>query len=127
MSSFLLPNAAFLAGGALEEAIANTSDGLLTGEIIPLVGNTQKSPDFMEFLKILDKNNRGGQDTIRIILDSHSAHKPKETLRFLNTIPDGKFEFVFTTKHRTWLNIIENMLFKHDSFCSAIYFLKLTT
>lgn len=59
MSSFLLPNAAFLAGGALEEAIANTSDGLLTGEIIPLVGNTQKSPDFMEFLKILDKNNRG--------------------------------------------------------------------
>ena len=46
---------------------------LLTGEAIPLVSETHKSSDFIEFLKILDKKYPS-QDTIRIILDNHSAH-----------------------------------------------------
>lgn len=62
------------------QAIANTSDGLRpkkgNGEAIPLVGSTHKSSDFIEFLKILDKKYPA-QDTIRIILDNHSAHKSK--------------------------------------------------
>ena len=40
---------------------------LLTGEAIPLVSETHKSSDFIEFLKILDKKYPS-QDTIRIIL-----------------------------------------------------------
>ncbi len=50
---------------------------LLTGEAIPLVSETHKSSDFIEFLKILDKKYPS-QDTIRIILDNHSAHTSKE-------------------------------------------------
>lgn len=84
---------------------------LLTGEAIPLVSNTHKSSDFIEFLKILDKKYPA-QDTIRIILDNHSAHKSKETRRFLSTMPDGRFEFVFTPKHGSWLNMIESFFSK---------------
>ncbi len=84
---------------------------LLTGEAIPLVSSTHKSSDFIEFPKMLDKKYPA-QDTIRIILDNHSAHKSKETRRFLETMPDGRFEFVFTPKHGSWLNMIESFFSK---------------
>lgn len=84
---------------------------LLTGEAVPLASSTHKSSDFIEFLKILDKKYPA-QDTIRIILDNHSAHKSKETRRFLSTMPDGRFEFVFTPKHGSWLNMIESFFSK---------------
>ena len=84
---------------------------LLTGEAIPLVSETHKSSDFIEFLKILDKKYPS-QDTIRIILDNHSAHTSKETRRFLDTMPKGRFKFVFTPKHGSWLNMIESFFNK---------------
>lgn len=55
---------------------------LLTGEAVPLVSDTHKSADFVRFLKILDLKYPA-QDTIRIILDNHSAHTSKETKAFL--------------------------------------------
>lgn len=84
---------------------------LLTGEAIPLVRDTHKSSDFIDFLKILDKKYPS-QDTIRIILDNHSAHTSKETKRFLATMPKERFEFVFTPKHGSWLNMIEGFFGK---------------
>ncbi len=84
---------------------------LLTGEAIPLVSETHKSSDFIEFLKILDKKYPS-QDTIRIILDNHSAHTSKETRSFLDTMPKGRFKFVFTPKHGSWLNMIESFFSK---------------
>ncbi len=84
---------------------------LLTGEAIPLISDTHKSSDFIEFLKILDKKYPA-QDTIRIILDNHSAHTSKETCRFLDTMPKGRFKFVFTPKHGSWLNMIESFFSK---------------
>ena len=84
---------------------------LLTGEAIPLVSETHKSSDFIEFLKILDKKYPL-QDTIRIILDNYSAHTSKETQRFLDTMPKGRFKFVFTPKHGSWLNMIESFFSK---------------
>lgn len=84
---------------------------LLTGEAIPLVSETHKSSDFIEFLKILDKKYPS-QDTIRIILDNHSAHTSKETRRFLDTMPKGRFKFVFTPKQGSWLNMIESFFSK---------------
>ena len=84
---------------------------LLTGEAIPLVSETHKSSDFIEFLKILDRKYPS-QDTIRIILDNHSAHTSKETRRFLDTMPKGRFKFVFTPKHGSWLNMIESFFSK---------------
>ena len=84
---------------------------LLTGLAVPVVSNTHKSSDFIEFLKILDKKYPS-QDTIRIILDNHSAHTSKETRRFLDTMPKGRFKFVFTPKHGSWLNMIESFFSK---------------
>lgn len=83
---------------------------LLTGEAIPLVSETHKSSDFVEFLEKLNKKYPEG-DKIRIILDNHSAHTSRETQAYLNTIP-GRFEFVFTPKHGSWLNMIEGFFGK---------------
>lgn len=90
----------------------------LTGKAIPLVSETHKSSDFIEFLKILDKKYPS-QDTIQIILDNHSAHTSKETRRFLDTMPKGRFKFVFTPKHGSWLNLIESFFSKmpRQMFC----------
>lgn len=55
---------------------------LLTGEAIPLVRQTHKSSDFIEFLKILDAKYPEG-DTIRLILDNHSAHTSRRRGSFL--------------------------------------------
>jgi len=84
---------------------------LLTGEAIPLVSDTHKSSDFVRFLKILDLKYPE-QDTIRIILDNHSAHTSKETKAFLSTMPEWRFEFVFTPKHGSWLNMVESFFSK---------------
>lgn len=78
---------------------------LFTGEAIPLVSNTHKSSDFIEFLKILD-NKYPENEKIRLILDNHSAHTSKETREYLESKP-GRFELVFTPKHGSWLNMIE--------------------
>jgi transposase len=83
---------------------------LITGEAIPLVRETHKSSDFIDFLKILDNKYPKG-DKIRMVLDNHSAHTSKETRSFLATIP-GRFEFVFTPKHGSWLNMIEGFFGK---------------
>ena len=83
---------------------------LLSGEAIPLVSETHKSSDFMTFLKKLDEKYPKG-DIIRIILDNHSAQTSKETQEYLNTV-SGRFEFVFTPKHGSWLNMIEGFFSK---------------
>ena len=83
---------------------------LLTGEAIPLVRNTHNSDDFIDFLKILDERYAAG-DTIQIILDNHSVHTSKKVKQFLSTMP-GRFVFVFTPKHGSWLNMIEGFFGK---------------
>lgn len=84
---------------------------LLTGEAIPLVSETHKSSDFIQFLKKLDVHYPK-QDKIQIILDNHSAHTSKETRNYLATMPEGRFEFIFTPKHGSWLNMIESFFSK---------------
>lgn len=88
---------------------------LLTGEIIPLVSDTHKSADFVNWLKMLD-DRYPEQDTLRLVLDNHSAHTSKETQRYLATRP-GRFEFVFTPKHGSWLNLIESFFGKMAKQC----------
>ena len=84
---------------------------LLTGEAIPYVSDTHKSSDFIELLKKLDAKYPEG-DIIRIVCDNHSAHKSKETRNYLATRPEGRFVFVFTPKHGSWLNLIESFFSK---------------
>lgn len=84
---------------------------LLTGEAVPLVSDTHKSSDFVSFLKILDAKYPEG-DTIRLILDNHSAHTSKETRLYLTTLSEDRFVFVFTPTHASWLNMIESFFSK---------------
>ncbi len=83
---------------------------LLTGEAIPLVRDTHTSDDFIDFLKILNEKYPEG-DTIRIVLDNHSVHTSKKVKDYLSTMP-GRFIFVFTPKHGSWLNMIEGFFGK---------------
>jgi len=48
---------------------------------------------------------------IKLILDNHSAHISKETRGYLQTMHQ-RFVFVFTPKHGSWLNLIENQFSK---------------
>lgn len=83
---------------------------LLSGVSIPHVSETHKSSDFICFLKKLDEKYPKG-DKIRLILDNHSAHTSRGTQEYLNSIP-GRFEFVFTPTHGSWLNMIEGFFSK---------------
>ena len=80
---------------------------LLTGEATPLVSETHKSSDYVEFLKILDGKYPKG-DLIRIVLDDVSARTSAETRRYLATVP-GRFEFVSAPRHGSWLNLVEGL------------------
>lgn len=83
---------------------------LQTGEAIPLVSETHNSRDYIEFLKILDNRYPKG-DKIRIVLDNLKVHTSEETRKYLATVP-GRFEFVFTPKHGSWLNMVEGFFSK---------------
>ena len=78
---------------------------LHTGKVIPLVRDRHRSREFIEFLTEIDKEYPEDWK-IRVILDNHSSHVSKETKAWLLTKP-GRFEFVFTPKHGSWLNMIE--------------------
>ena len=83
---------------------------LLSGEVLGLVRKRHRSAEFIEFLKMADAHYPTGA-RIRIVLDNHSAHISKETRRFLATLPN-RFEFTFTPKHGSWLNLIESFFGK---------------
>ncbi len=83
---------------------------LQTGEAIPLVRDTHNSKDYIEFLKILDKKYPK-KDKIRLVLDNLRVHSSEETRKYLASKP-GRFEFVFTPKHGSWLNLVEGFFSK---------------
>jgi transposase len=84
---------------------------LLTGKVHALVKDRHRSREFIEFLGLLDKAYP--TDTaIKVILDNHSAHISKETKAWLAQQPAGRFEFTFTPKHGSWLNLIEGFFSK---------------
>ena len=41
-----------------------------------------------------------------MVLDNHSAHISKEAMAYLSSRP-GRFQYVHTPKHGSWLNLIE--------------------
>jgi transposase len=49
---------------------------------------------------------------IKLILDNHSAHISRETKAWLAAQPEGRFQFTFTPKHGSWLNLIEGFFSK---------------
>ena len=83
---------------------------LHTGKIIAQVHDRHRSKEFIELLKELDAYYPE-QSTVRIVLDNHSAHVSKETMKYLASRP-GRFVYVHTPKHGSWLNLVESAFSK---------------
>ena len=83
---------------------------LLTGHVHGLVRGRHRSAEFVELLTALDSYYPASW-TIRVICDNHSAHVSKETKRYLSK-HTGRFNFVFTPVHGSWLNLIEVLFSK---------------
>jgi transposase len=84
---------------------------LLTGRVHALVKDRHRSREFIEFLKLLHAAYPT-HTAIKLILDNHSAHISKETKAWLAEQPAGRFEFTFTPKHGSWLNLVEGFFSK---------------
>ena len=78
---------------------------LVSGHIIPLVKDRHRSMEFVKWLELVDRYYPEDYSII-IILDNHSVHTSRETMRYLSSRP-WRFHFVFTPTHASWLNIIE--------------------
>jgi transposase len=78
---------------------------LHSGHIFANVEDRHRSVEFIALLKRFDEYYPS-EAIIRVVLDNHSAHISKETLAYLATRP-GRFEYVHTPKHGSWLNLIE--------------------
>lgn len=83
---------------------------LHTGKILAQVHDRHRSREFIELLKELD-DYYPKESTVRVVLDNHSSHVSKETMEYLNTRP-GRFVYVHTPKHGSWLNLIETAFSK---------------
>lgn len=84
---------------------------LLTGRVHARVEDRHRSREFVAFLTQLDAAYPP-RTTIKLILDNHSAHVSKETRAWVAAQPEGRFCFVFTPKHGSWLNLVEGFFSK---------------
>ena len=91
---------------------------LLTGQVHALVKDRHRSREFIEFLQLLDAAYPA-HTAIKLILDNHSAHISKETKAWLASQPVGRFEFTFTPKHGSWLNLVEGFFSKLARCCAT--------
>ena len=78
---------------------------LHSGHIFANVEERHRSVEFIGLLKQIDAHYPE-EAIIRVVLDNHSAHISKETMAYLSERP-GRFEYVHTPKHGSWLNLIE--------------------
>ncbi len=83
---------------------------LHSGYIHANVEERHRSCEFIKLLRSLDEYYPA-DCCIRLILDNHSAHISKETMAWLETRP-GRFKYVHTPTHGSWLNIIETVFSK---------------
>jgi transposase len=83
---------------------------LLDGQVLGNVVERHTSAAFIDFLRTVD-DHYPADGVVRIVLDNHSIHLSKETRAYLATRPD-RFDFVFTPKHGSWLNLVESFFGK---------------
>jgi transposase len=83
---------------------------LVSGVVHHAVTQRHRSREFVTFLEKLDACYPAAL-LICILLDNHSAHRSRETRRFLASKP-GRFELVFTPTHASWLNYVETFFSK---------------
>lgn len=80
------------------------------GHVFAQVQHQHRSREFIELLKEIDAYYPLDAQ-IRIILDNHSSHISKETRAYLTTRP-GRFIYVHTPTHGSWLNLAETLFGK---------------
>jgi transposase len=80
------------------------------GHVIAQVHDRHRSSEFISLLKEMDAYYPA-ESNIRIILDNHSAHISKETMKYLASRP-GRFLYVHTPKHGSWLNLVKTFFSK---------------
>ena len=80
------------------------------GHVHALVKNRHRSREFIEFLEEID-HYYPPDWKLKLVLDNHAAQVSKETMKWLGSRP-GRFEFVFTPKHASWLNMVEILFSK---------------
>ena len=78
---------------------------LHSGHIFARTEDRHRGVEFIAQLKEIDAYYPH-ESVIRLVLDNHTSHISKETLAYLATRP-GRFEYVHTPKHGSWLNLIE--------------------
>jgi transposase len=78
---------------------------LHSGHIFAAVEDRHRSIEFIGLLARLDAYYPP-EAVIRVVLDNHLAHISRETRAYLAGRP-GRFEYVHTPKHGSWLNLIE--------------------
>ncbi len=83
---------------------------LHTGEVMANVEPRHRSREFIGLLQRLHEHYPP-EAVIRVVLDNHSAHISKETMAWLASLP-GRFEYVHTPKHGSWLNLVESAFSK---------------
>jgi len=83
---------------------------LLTGTIHHKVFEKHRSEEFIEFLKSFDSTYPKGIKIV-VILDNLKVHTSEKTRKYLASVPQ-RFQFIFTPKHASWLNIIESLFSK---------------
>lgn len=80
------------------------------GHVFAQVQRRHRSCEFIELLKEIDAYYPLDAQ-IRIIMDNHSSHASRETRAYLATRP-GRFIYVHTPTHGSWLNLAETLFGK---------------
>ncbi len=83
---------------------------LHTGQVTAQVHGRHSSKEFILLLKKID-SYYPSECQIRLILDNHSSHISKETMKYLEGKPN-RFIYVHTPKHGSWLNLVETLFGK---------------
>jgi transposase len=88
---------------------------LVNGKVVSLLREVHKSQDFVDYLMMIEARYFDA-DLIVMIMDNHSIHTSAETKAFLDLRP-GRFKFVFTPTHSSWLNPVESFFSKLSKQC----------
>ncbi len=78
---------------------------LHSGHVFARIEDRRRSREFIALLQSVYAYYPEGA-IIRIVLNNHSSHISMETMAYLASRP-GRFEYVHTPKHGSWLNLIE--------------------
>lgn len=76
----------------------------LTGELLGKCFARHRHDEFLEFLKLIDKETPKDQQ-IHIILDNYATHKHENVRKWLKR--HKRFHFHFTPTSSSWLNLVE--------------------